>query len=67
MSKEPIPRVEFQSIFVRDQQRRLSLVIELLEEEARLQLLPSQSPAPRPVKRRRQREPLESLTPEVYQ
>jgi len=33
MSKEPLPRVTFQSIFVRDHQRRLRLVIELLEEE----------------------------------
>jgi hypothetical protein len=33
MSKEPIPRVKFQSIFVRDHQRRLRLVIALLEEE----------------------------------
>lgn len=66
MSKEPIPRVEFQSIFVRDQQRRLSLVIELLEEEFRL-TPPLQSPASRPVKRRSRRKPLQSLRPEVYQ
>ena len=65
MSKEPIPRVEVQSIFVRDQQRRLALVIELLEEEFRLQSPPPQSPAPRPVTRRRQREPLQPLNPEV--
>lgn len=39
MSKEPTLRVELQSIFVRDQQRRLSLVITLLEEELRLKCL----------------------------
>ena len=65
MPKEPIPRVEFQSIFVRDQQRRLSLVIELLEEEFRLHSPPPQPPAPAPVKRRTRREPFQSITPEV--
>lgn len=53
MSKEPTPRVELQSIFVRDHQRRLSRVIELLEEEFRLKQSPPQSPTLQPVKRRR--------------
>ena len=43
MSKKPTPRVELQSIFIRDHQRRLSLVIELLEEELRLRSKPPQS------------------------
>jgi len=64
MSKETIPSVELQSIFVRDQQRRLSLVIELLEEEFRLPP-PPPSPAPRPVQRRPRRAPLPPLRPEV--
>ena len=66
MSKEPTPRVELQSIFVRDLQRRLSLVIDLLTEEFRLQPPSPQLPAPRPVKRRSRREPLQSLRPEVH-
>jgi len=39
--KKPPPPVVLQSIFVRDHQRRLRLVIELLEEEARRQYTPS--------------------------
>jgi len=39
--KKPPPAVALQSIFVRDHQRRLRLVIELLEEEARRQHTPS--------------------------
>jgi hypothetical protein len=39
--KKPPPAVVLQSIFVRDHQRRLRLVIELLEEEARRQYTPS--------------------------
>lgn len=39
--KKPPPAVALQSIFVRDHQRRLRLVIELLEEEARRQYTPS--------------------------
>lgn len=66
MSKEPTPRVELQSIFVRDLQRRLSLVIDLLTEELRLNPPPTQSPTSRPVKRRRGREPLQPPTPEVH-
>lgn len=43
MSPKPTPTVELQSIFTRDHQRRLSLVIELLEEELRLRSKPPQS------------------------
>lgn len=39
--KKPPPAVALQSIFVRDHQRRLRLVIELLEEESRRQYTPS--------------------------
>ena len=39
--KKPPPAVALQSIFVRDHPRRLRLVIELLEEEARRQYTPS--------------------------
>lgn len=39
--KKPPPAVVLQSISVRDHQRRLRLVIELLEEEARRQYTPS--------------------------
>ena len=39
--KKPPSAVVLQSIFVRDHQRRLRLVIELLEEEARRQYTPS--------------------------
>jgi hypothetical protein len=46
MSKKPTPTVGLQSIFIRDHQRRLSLVIELLEEELRLRSKPPQSTAP---------------------
>jgi hypothetical protein len=53
MHKEPTPRVELQSIFVRDHQRRLSLVIELQEEGLRLKQSPPPSPTLQPVKRRR--------------
>jgi len=48
MSQKPIPTVELQSIFTRDHQRRLSLVIELLEEELRLRSKPPQSTAATP-------------------
>jgi hypothetical protein len=43
MPQKPIPRVELQSIFIRDHQRRLRLVIELLEEEIRQRSAPPQS------------------------
>ncbi len=43
MPQKPIPRVELQSIFIRDHQRRLSLVIGLLEEEFHLKNAPPQS------------------------
>jgi len=43
MSKKPIPRVELLSIFIRDHQRRLRLVIELLEAELRQRNEPPQS------------------------
>lgn len=43
MFKEPTPMVELQSIFVRDHQRRLRLVIELLEEELHLKPAPPES------------------------
>jgi hypothetical protein len=39
--KKPPPAVVLQSIFVRDHPRRLRLVIELLEAEARRQYTPS--------------------------
>ena len=39
--KKPPPAVVLQSVFVRDHQRRLRLVIDLLEEEARRQHTPS--------------------------
>lgn len=39
--KKPPPAVVLQSIFVRDHQRRLRLVIELLEKEARREHTPS--------------------------
>jgi|RhiMetdeSRZDD1v2_1073273.scaffolds.fasta_scaffold73022_3 hypothetical protein len=39
--KKPPPSVVLQSIFVRGHQRRLRLVIKLLEEEARRQYTPS--------------------------
>jgi hypothetical protein len=52
--KKPPPAVVLQSIFVRDHQRRLRLVIELLEKEARREDAPftnlqsqSQSETPR--------------------
>jgi hypothetical protein len=38
--KKPPPTVVLQSIFTRDHQRRLRLVIELLEQEARRQHIP---------------------------
>ena len=41
--KKPPPTVVLQSIFVRDHQRRLRLVIELLEKEARRQNTPPQN------------------------
>jgi hypothetical protein len=41
--KKPPPAVVLQSIFVRDHQRRLHLVIELLEKEALRQSTPSQN------------------------
>jgi hypothetical protein len=41
--KKPPPAVVLQSIFVRDHQRRLRLVIELLEKEALRQSTPSQN------------------------
>jgi hypothetical protein len=47
--KKPPPMVVLQPVFVRDHQRRLRLVIELLEEEARRGHTPStnlQSPSP---------------------
>lgn len=40
-NKKPPPAVVLQSIFVRDHQRRLRLVIELLEKEALRQSTPS--------------------------
>ena len=43
MSKKPSPRVELLSIFIRDHQRRLRLVIELLEAELRRRNEPPQS------------------------
>jgi hypothetical protein len=39
--KKPPPAVVLQSVFVRDHQRRLRLVIDLLEEEVRRQHTPS--------------------------
>jgi len=41
--KKPPPAVVLQSVFVRDHQRRLRLVIELLEKEALRQSTPSQN------------------------
>jgi hypothetical protein len=38
--KKSLPTVALQSVFVRDHQRRLRLVIELLEKEARRQSTP---------------------------
>jgi hypothetical protein len=38
--KKPPPAVVLQAVFVRDHQRRLRLVIDLLEEEARRQHTP---------------------------
>lgn len=43
MSPKPNLTVEFQSIFIRDHQRRLSLVIETLEKELRLKSTPPES------------------------
>lgn len=46
--KKPPPKVVFESVFVRDHQRRLRLVIELLERDVRRQHIPpthSQSPS----------------------
>lgn len=43
MPRKPIPKAELQSIFIRDHQRRLSLIIELLEKELRLRSKPPQS------------------------
>lgn len=51
MSPKPIPTVELQSIFIRDPQRRLSLVIELLEVELRLRSKPSESTDATPVEK----------------
>jgi len=62
MTPKPIPTVEFQSIFIRDHQRRLSLVIELLEEELRLRSKPPQSTNAAPCQ-----EPAQALTTSTIQ
>lgn len=41
--QKPLPSVRLEAVFVRDAQRRLRLVIELLEQEALLQRTPSAS------------------------
>jgi len=40
MPSKPPPRVKLEQVFVRDHQRRLQLVMDLLEQEFRQQCLP---------------------------
>lgn len=48
--QKPPPVVRMESVFVRDAQRRLRLVIELLEQEAKRQRHVTTSPKPEPLR-----------------